>query len=82
MVVYQDFMVYEEGIYHHVYGDLVGYHAVTIVGYGVNENGILYWIVRNSWGPSWGENGYFKIVRGINDCDIESYAYVGYFDEE
>ena len=39
---------------------LAGAHAVVILGWGQQEN-IKYWIVRNSWSPNWGENGYFKI---------------------
>ena len=51
-------------------------HAVVIVGWG-NLNGINFWIVRNSWGSHWGENGYFLIERGVNKCKIETYpAYV------
>ena len=67
-------MVYESGIYHHVYGDSIGGHAVEIVGYG-EENKIPYWIIKNSWGREWGENGYFKIVRSINECNIEEFCY-------
>jgi cathepsin L len=40
-------------------------HAVTAVGYGTDESsGLDYYLVRNSWGSSWGDNGYLKIKRG------------------
>merc|ERR1712110_127700 len=57
-------------------------HAVLCVGYGVcgkddpecnfKDEGLKYWIVKNSWGKSFGEEGYFKIIRGVNDLGIES----------
>ncbi|XP_046647113.1 zingipain-2-like isoform X1 [Daphnia pulicaria] len=51
-------------------------HAVVIVGWG-KLKGVDYWIVRNSWGPGWGANGYILIERGVNKCLIELYpAYV------
>ena len=42
-------------------------HGVLAVGYGPS-----YWLVKNSWGKNWGENGFIKIKRGSNTCGIEN----------
>ncbi len=42
-------------------------HAVTVVGYGI-EDGVKYWHVKNSWGRYWGNGGFFRIIRGKNEC--------------
>jgi len=45
-------------------------HAVLATGYGVAEDGTPYWIIKNSWGASWGLGGYFYMERGQNMCGI------------
>ncbi len=59
--VYTDFYYYHGGVYEHVSGDLEGGHCVVAIGYDDSEHA---WIAKNSWGPFWGENGYFKILWG------------------
>ncbi|XP_057370712.1 procathepsin L-like [Daphnia carinata] len=50
-------------------------HAVVIVGYGKDENSNKpYWIVRNSWGPEWGQDGYIYLERGANMCAVSKRA--------
>ena len=45
-------------------------HSVAIVGWGA-EDSTEYWIVQNSWGENWGEQGFFRIERGVNLMGIE-----------
>ncbi|XP_022913750.1 uncharacterized peptidase C1-like protein F26E4.3 [Onthophagus taurus] len=80
MKVYHDFFSYQGGIYKHTDltdNDRTGYHSVRIVGWGeeYSYSGVQkYWKVANSWGTEWGENGYFRIVKGHNECEIETFV--------
>jgi hypothetical protein len=73
------------GIYTTFEGNFVGGHAVSIIGWGV-ENNLEYWIVRNSWGVEWGDGGYFKIQYnwrpGSNaQPDPNGFPLIGIMDE-
>ena len=71
MHVYSDFSNYESGIYTKSQdSSWVGPHVVTIIGYNIEDENNQYWICKNSWGTSWGENGFFKIKFG--ECGIDS----------
>eukprot|EP01136_Pigoraptor_vietnamica_P010919 Opistho-1_new@3462 len=74
--VYEDFFSYTSGVYKHTSGGLAGGHAVKLIGWGT-DNGTDYWLIANSWSSSWGENGYFRIVRGTDECGIEDDGVAG-----
>ena len=75
--VYEDFEDYSSGIYQHVTGDYLGGHAVKIIGWGVDDQNVKYWLIANSWNERWGENGYFRMLRGEDECGIEDEVVTG-----
>merc|ERR1712029_943738 len=70
--VYKSFMSYRKGVYHKLKKEKKpeGGHAVKLVGWGV-ASGKHYWSVANSWNTDWGEDGFFRILRGKDECGIE-----------
>ena len=67
MAIFEDFYHYISGVYRHVSGALLGYHAVCIVGYDDAQG---CWIAKNCWGPGWGEAGFFRIRYG--ECGLDT----------
>ena len=73
LMVYEDLYNYKEGIYEYTAGDLIGGHAVRLLGWGHDEeDGHLYWICQNQWTDEWGEYGYFRIKAGEIGLDTWS----------
>lgn len=67
MAVYSDFYSYRSGVYKPTTENLAGYHAICVVGYNDEQE---CWICKNSWGPSWGDGGWFKI--GYGECGMDT----------
>jgi C1A family cysteine protease len=63
------FITYKDGVIEADECNKEPNHAVTVVGFTPE-----YWVIKNSWGEHWGEDGYGKISRGQDTCGIDSYA--------
>ncbi|XP_041516228.1 cathepsin J-like [Microtus oregoni] len=77
--LHESFKFYSKGIYHEPNCSRFNLsHAVLVVGYGFDGNetdGNNYWLVKNSWGQSWGMDGYMKIAKDRNNhCGIASFV--------
>lgn len=77
-IKHESFMRYSRGIYNEPrcgQEPSTLNHAALAVGYGT-ENGVDYWIIKNSFGTTWGESGYMRIARRRgNDCGVTSESY-------
>ena len=77
MEIFEDFYEFDakNTIYNsNTKGGVLSAHAVEIVGWGTTTDNLDYWIVKNSWGKEWGDNGFFKIKRGVDECKLETNA--------
>lgn len=75
--IYEDFFAYKSGVYYPTTDKVVTGHSVSVVGYEDNLQPIPYWICKNSWGPNWGEKGFFRIQQGQCGIDHEMWAIDG-----
>jgi len=71
-----DLMYYGGGIYTSIPNQRAEWeqvdHAVLLVGFGEDAKGQKYWLLQNSWGDTWGEDGFLRMARGSDESGVES----------
>lgn len=76
MTIFTDFLTYKEGIYHRTEDAFKfnGQHVVKIVGWDKQGEGNDFWIVENSWGEDWGEEGVVRVLANDKSTQLDFYA--------
>ena len=76
IAVTREFLLYRDGIYDETLSDykLEGTQAVKIVGWGADDEGQEYWIIENSWGTSWGQDGFAHVKMNSHDSMLDKFA--------
>jgi cathepsin B len=73
--IFENFFDYRSGVLQTESGENLGGLAVSIVGWGEDAQGVKYWRCKNTWNAFWGEQGFFRVLRGENYGGMESGAY-------
>lgn len=66
MDVYADFYYYGGGIYEPKTDKIVSAHAIKLIGWGETEDGVKFWVLENSFGHWWGEDGFVRMKKGTS----------------
>jgi len=78
MLIYEDFYDpvswTESGVYVHRRGHMIGKHAAVVIGWGTDLASRDYWLLLNSFGKNWQQDGYFKIARGGNSLRVAKFG--------
>jgi hypothetical protein len=72
VTAYDEFRAYRGGLFDGCQPGQDNNHAVLVIGYGTTDDGEDYWLIKNSWGVFWGEDGYMRMKRGVKMCNIGS----------
>jgi len=73
---FQNYKFYSTGVFEPSDCPHKSNHAVLVVGYGITSDGQKYWLIKNSWGTGWGDDGYMKMARNHdNMCAISNWAF-------